>query len=323
MRWDYLKGSAPAIDAPAGVWVPARHFDAADNIPNWKDWSPRVGAAYDLFGNGKTAIKGAVGRYVAFQNNAGIISANAPASRLSLTDQRSWADNGDYIVQESELGPSTNANFGTLVTTTTYSPDLLTGNRPYSWQASLQVQQDIGRGLALNFGYFRTWYGNQTVTRNRAVTAADFDPYCVTASTNALLPGGGGNQICGLFDVKPAKVRRSDTLIDLASKYGDPSQVYNGVDVNLTARLGGGSLCAGRNVDWQHDLGHMLCERSAGPAARGQDDGRTRGRPNTATTAPHGRAGRSSKPLVGDAAAVGHPGQRELSEQGADQPAGE
>ena len=95
VRWDYLKGSAPAIDAPAGVWVPARHFDAADNIPNWKDWSPRVGAAYDLFGNGKTAIKGAVGRYVAFQNNAGIISANAPASRLSLTDQRSWADNGD------------------------------------------------------------------------------------------------------------------------------------------------------------------------------------------------------------------------------------
>ena len=70
------------------------------------------------------------------------------------------------------------------------------GNRPYSWQASLQVQQDIGRGLAAQLGYFRTWYGNQSVTKNRAVTAADFDPYCVTASTNALLPGGGGNQIC-------------------------------------------------------------------------------------------------------------------------------
>lgn len=240
VRWDYLKGSAPAIDAPAGVWVPARHFDAVDSIPNWKDWSPRVGAAYDLFGNGRTAIKGAIGRYVAFQNNAGIISANAPASRLSLTDQRSWADNGDYIPQESELGPSLNRNFGTLVTTTTYSPDLLTGNRPYSWQASLQVQQDLGRRLALNVGYFRTWYGNQTVTRNRAVTAADFDPYCVTAPTNALLPGGGGNQICGFFDVTPARVGQSDTLIDLASKYGDPSQVYNGVDANLTARLGGG-----------------------------------------------------------------------------------
>src|SRR4030095_214441 len=121
-----------------------------------------------------------------------------------------------------------------------YSPVVLTGKRPYSWEASLQVQQDIGRGLALNFGYFRTWYGNQTVTRNRAVTPADFDPYCVTASANELLPGGGGKQICGLFDVKPAKVSASDTLIDLASNYGDASQVYNGVDVNLTARLGAG-----------------------------------------------------------------------------------
>jgi len=241
VRWDYLKGSAPAIDAPAGAWVPARHFDAVDNIPNWKDWSPRAGAAYDLFGNGRTAIKGAIGRYVAFQNNAGIISANAPASRLSLTDQRAWADvNGDYIPQDNELGPSLNANFGTLVTTTTYSPDLLTGNRPYSWQSSFQLQQDLSQGLALNVGYFRTWYGNQTVTRNRAVTAADFDRYCITAPTNTLLPGGGGYQVCGLFDVKPAMVGRSDTLIDLASKYGDASQVFNGVDVNLTARLRGG-----------------------------------------------------------------------------------
>jgi len=59
------------------------------------------------------------------------------------------------------------------------------------------------------------------VTRNRAVTAADFDPYCVTASSNALLPGGGGNQICGLFDVKPAMFGKADTLIDLAAKYGE------------------------------------------------------------------------------------------------------
>jgi hypothetical protein len=43
-----------------------------------------------------------------------------------------------------------------------------------------------------------------------------------------------------MFDVKPAMFGKSDTLIDLASKYGDPSQVYNGFDLNLTARLGGG-----------------------------------------------------------------------------------
>ena len=72
LRFDYLNGSAPAFDVPAGTWVPERHFDEVDDIPTWKDWSPRLGAVYNLFGNGKTAIKGYVGRYVMFETNTGI-----------------------------------------------------------------------------------------------------------------------------------------------------------------------------------------------------------------------------------------------------------
>jgi hypothetical protein len=45
VRYDYLNGSVPALDVPAGTWVPARHFDAVNNIPNWKDLAPRLGAA--------------------------------------------------------------------------------------------------------------------------------------------------------------------------------------------------------------------------------------------------------------------------------------
>ena len=33
-------------------------------MPNWKDIDPRFGIAYDLFGDGKTAIKTSIGRYV-------------------------------------------------------------------------------------------------------------------------------------------------------------------------------------------------------------------------------------------------------------------
>ena len=241
LRFDYLNGSAPAFDVPAGTWVPERHFDAVENIPNWKDWSPRLGAVYNLFGNGKTAIKGYVGRYVIFEANTGITLANSPANRIVTSTTRSWGDaNQDYIPQESELGPLLNSNFGKLVTATTYSPELLTGTRPYQWQGSLQFQQELGPRLGLNVGYFRTWYGNQRLTNNLALGPQDFNPYSVTVPAEPLLPGGGGNTVSGFYDVVPAKVGQSNLLIDLASKYGNPSEVFNGLDVSVTARLGRG-----------------------------------------------------------------------------------
>ena len=43
--------------------------------------------------------------------------------------------------------------------------------RPYNWQASVSVQHELRPGLALNAGYYGTWYGNFTVTDNVVVTA--------------------------------------------------------------------------------------------------------------------------------------------------------
>ena len=53
-----------AQDIAAGPFTPARDFGRIENVPNWKDVDPRFGVAYDLFGNGKTAVKASIGRYV-------------------------------------------------------------------------------------------------------------------------------------------------------------------------------------------------------------------------------------------------------------------
>ena len=85
---DY-RAQAPDYVLPAGLYVPERRFAAADNIPHWKDLSPRLGVAYDLFGNGRTAIKGAIGRYPPRFNSVGI---GVPANSVANSATRAWND---------------------------------------------------------------------------------------------------------------------------------------------------------------------------------------------------------------------------------------
>ena len=56
---------AGGVRQPAGNWIQARNFAAIPNVPNWNDWSVRFAGAYDLFGNGKTAIKANASKYIA------------------------------------------------------------------------------------------------------------------------------------------------------------------------------------------------------------------------------------------------------------------
>jgi hypothetical protein len=141
-----------------------------------------------------------------------------------------------------------NQRFGTPIATTRYATDVTQGSgvRPYTWQGSVSVQHELRPGFGLSVGYFRTSYGNLQVFDNRAVRPADYDPYCVTAPSDSRLPRGGGYQVCGLFDVKPAKFGQVDTLVSRAKNAGgDRTQVYNGIDVSTTARFGRGSLLSG------------------------------------------------------------------------------
>ena len=72
-------------------------FPKTTGVEGYKDISPRGGVAYDLFGNGKTAVKVNFGKYLEpTSNNNNYILSN-PITRIATTTTRTWTDNGNYI----------------------------------------------------------------------------------------------------------------------------------------------------------------------------------------------------------------------------------
>jgi hypothetical protein len=259
LRFDYLNAGVPETDLPAGLFVPARQFDAIDCLPCWSDINPRLGAAYDLFGTGKTAVKFNIGRYVGGEA-VDIASANHPVNSSVNATNRTWTDiNRNYVPDcdlrnpqlNGECGTIDNQNFGrNNPNAYRYDAELLEGwgKRNYTWQAQGIVQHELMPNVGLTVGYFRTWYGNFRVTANQALTPADFDTYCITAPADSRFAINSGSQICGLFDVKPAMFGQSRQVVQLASEYGDYSEVYHGIDLIVNARLEKLYLTGGMNT---------------------------------------------------------------------------
>src|SRR5207237_9465002 len=54
-----------------------------------------------------------------------------------------------------------------------------------------------------------------------------------------------GRQVCGFYDIKPAKNGLSQNLVRLAKHYGKQTEVYNGVDASLNWRIKGLTLFGG------------------------------------------------------------------------------
>jgi hypothetical protein len=227
--------------------VPNRQvtFAQVNDVPNWNDISPRAGFSLDLFGNGRTAVKANIGRYLEGPNLTTFTRRANPANAIVTNATRTWNDsNGDYIPQASELGALSSSSFGSSNVTTRYDDQVLK-NRGYNWEISTSIQHELVSRVSVNAGYFRRWYGNFIATDNLRVTPADYDPYCLTAPPDSRLPGGGGYQVCGLFDVNPSRFGQVDNLISMSKDFGEQKEIYNGVDLGINLRFPGGALLQG------------------------------------------------------------------------------
>ena len=158
LRYEHAWSYYPESFIGGTRFIPYSTIPAADGA-NFNDMLPRVGVAYDLFGNGRTSVKANWGKYVQPAQNAGIYTGAAPTSTIVTAATRSWTDTNKNFVVDCNLttpgasdatgsggdrcGALSNNNFGTLTPGFTYSNQLLTDLRPWDYQFGVAVQQQL------------------------------------------------------------------------------------------------------------------------------------------------------------------------------------
>jgi hypothetical protein len=253
-NWSF---SPPQQIGPTNFLASPITFPETPGVTGYLDLSPRGGVAYDVFGNGKTALKVNFGKYLEpTSNNNNYILSN-PITRIATTTARGWTDsNHDFVpncvltnpLANGECGQMNALTFGTTTqTTAAIDPKILEGwsVRSNDWQFGVSVQQQLMPRVSIEAGYFRRWLNNFTVTDNLATGPGDFTPYSITAPADPRLPGGGNYVVSGLYNVVPGKFGQTSNNITLASDFGEQYQRYNGMLVNVSARLGAGAQVQG------------------------------------------------------------------------------
>jgi hypothetical protein len=257
LRYDHSWSEYPEQSIGGTRFLPeVTTFSARRGVEGYHDISPRMGAVYDLFGTGKTALKFNTGRYLEAAVNAnGNYSSLLPASVVPNTVTRTWTDrNADYhpdcdllnpLAQTSTVdfcGQISNLNFGKSTPTVSYDPEILEGwgVRPADWQIGATVQHEVLPRVSLEVGYARRWLQNFTVTDNLLQEPSDFGAFSVTAPLDPRLPGGGGYVIDGLFNASPGVASLSNNFNTYAPNYGKQYSIYNGLEMSLSARLRNG-----------------------------------------------------------------------------------
>ena len=258
VRYDQFIGGYPEQKMGPALYQPNRNFTFPKTTGNnLKDITPRVQFGYDLFGNGKTALKVSLGKYVLATTPVG-----NPAG-ITTTANRSWNDSffpvgdprrGNYFPDCDLLNMANNAecgvgplNFGLLTSVAAFNPETRFGwgNRLWNAEFSTSVQHELMPRVGLDVGYFRRWYGNFLVIDNRASGPADYSPFSIPVPADSRLPNGGGGTITGLYNLNPDKAGLFDNYTTFASDFGKQIEHWNGVDLAVNARLQNGMMLQG------------------------------------------------------------------------------
>jgi hypothetical protein len=258
VRVDNFDSKIESTSMPAGRFAGDRLFPEREHVPQWLwDVSPRFSAAYDLFGDGRTALKASFSRYLD-PLTGGFADRYSPGAG---NENRNWFDctinaagnacaagislptDNDDIAQAHEIGSGT-ATFG-IREDRDFDPNIL---RERNTEITAGVQHQLFSRVSLIAQYYRRTFQDLEMLDRELIARSDYTSFQLRMPDVSRDPQVAAvldpNEMITVYNLNSAKnavygVRQRDkTLPDLQS-------TYNGVDVALTARMGGGGVLFG------------------------------------------------------------------------------
>lgn len=258
LRVESFNAKMAAVIKAEGRFVPERYIPEQACLPCWKgDVRPRFSAAYDLFGDGRTALKAGISKYSAPYTGS---FARLYAEAVAVTENRNWFDvdlvagtstrsgivrptDNDGVAQDNEIGPSASANFGRR-SDRSYDPDI---KRFSNWEYTAAVQHQLFRNVSVGFSYFRRTYRDLVRADRTNITLTDYSSFQVRIpdfSRDATLAGVlDPSETLTVYNLNSAKRSQFATIRD--SNTTDDQSIYNGFETSFQARLPGGTTAYG------------------------------------------------------------------------------
>ena len=287
LRVQWIDTGMRETSMAAGRFAPARFYPAQPNLLKFgPDYAPRLSAAYDLFGNGRTALKTSWSKY--YRNYDGDIAAGVYGNAGERSENRQWFDvdlipgtlipsgipkptDHDGIAQDNEIGPSpSGGTFG-------LKPDrsALNLKRQYNTEFTVGVQHQLLQRLAVGAMLYKRRVGNMAFIDRLNIGLSDYTAFTVplpdvsrdpeVAAVLSRLP-----QTMTMYNLSMAKlplfgvgvVDRSDTKNET---------LYTGFEASFNTRLPNGAILFG-SWDLERTL-QRFCDTTAdpnGPIVSGQ-----------------------------------------------------
>ncbi|HEV2275532.1 MAG TPA: TonB-dependent receptor, partial [Acidobacteriaceae bacterium] len=167
IRFEHMVMSLPAQGAPGGTWVGPRSFAAQSGLVDWNTVSPRFGAAWDVFGDSKTAVTGGVSKYDRLEGTTLIQNINPNFLSYSTCP---WTSN---VLPTSSAQLANVACTGFSGNNNHLDPNI---KRPYQMEYVVMVQRQVASRTAVSVAYYHRHFYDLYGIVNAAVPASDYTP---------------------------------------------------------------------------------------------------------------------------------------------------